>query len=135
MKPKEAKTELEKLIRQSGTPKSDLTPAQGIRLMLDFYRDVRADGCKFDEDGDLLTDKVIADAYTLVVFALPFVPNVSIGSTSNAIQGCMYFFMLLGPFVSPILHAVTPRGPGRRIRLLISLGYSVFWIFRLMPVT
>lgn len=30
------------------------TPAQGIRLMLDFYRDVRTDGCKLDEDGDML---------------------------------------------------------------------------------
>ncbi len=31
-----------------------LTPVQGIRLMLDFYRDVRADGCELDEDGDML---------------------------------------------------------------------------------
>jgi len=54
MKPKNAKKELEKVIKKSGTPMSSLTPAQGIRLMLDFYRDVRADGCELDEDGDML---------------------------------------------------------------------------------
>ena len=33
---------------------SSLTPTQGIRLMLDFYRDIRADGCELDADGDML---------------------------------------------------------------------------------
>jgi hypothetical protein len=52
--PKDAKKELEKRIKQSGKPMSSLTPTQGIRLMLDFYRDVRADGCELGEDGDML---------------------------------------------------------------------------------
>ena len=54
MTPKTAQKELEKRIKQSGTPISSLTPAEGIRLMLDFYRDVRADGCQLEEDGDML---------------------------------------------------------------------------------
>jgi hypothetical protein len=51
MTPKNAKQELEKR-KDSSTPISSLTPVQGIRLMLDFYRDVRVDGCELDEDGD-----------------------------------------------------------------------------------
>jgi len=54
MTPENAKAELEKRIEQAGTPMSDLTLAEGIRLMLAFYRDVRADNCKLDEDGDML---------------------------------------------------------------------------------
>jgi hypothetical protein len=54
MTPKTAKNELEERIKQSGTSMSSLMPAQGVRLMLDFYRDVRADGCELDEDGDML---------------------------------------------------------------------------------
>lgn len=54
MKPKHAKKELEKRIKQSGTSLAGLTPAQGIRLMLDFYRDVRAEGCDLEGDGDML---------------------------------------------------------------------------------
>jgi len=54
MTPENAKTELEKRIKQSGVAMSELTPAQGIRLMLDFYRDVRADHCEIEEDGDML---------------------------------------------------------------------------------
>jgi hypothetical protein len=54
MKTKQAKKELEKIIKQSGKPLSSLTPAQGMRLMLDFYRDIRADGCDLEGDGDML---------------------------------------------------------------------------------
>ena len=54
MKSKNAKKELEKLIKKSGIAMSSLTPAQGVRLMLDFYRDVRADGCELDGDGDMV---------------------------------------------------------------------------------
>ena len=54
MTPESAQQELQTRIQQSGRPMSSLTPAQGIRLMLDFYRDVRADGCELDEDGDML---------------------------------------------------------------------------------
>jgi hypothetical protein len=54
MTPQNAKKELEKRIEKSGTPMSGLTPAQAIKLMLDFYRDVRSGGCELDEDGDML---------------------------------------------------------------------------------
>jgi hypothetical protein len=54
MTPKNAKQELEARITRAGTPLADVTPAQGIRLMLDFYRSLRADGCPLDEDGDML---------------------------------------------------------------------------------
>jgi len=54
MKPENAKAELEKRIEQAGTPMADLTLAQGVRLMLDFYHEVRAENCKLDEDGDML---------------------------------------------------------------------------------
>jgi len=54
VKPEDAKQELERRIKASGTPIECLTPAQGIRLMLDFYRDIRADGCELDKDGDTL---------------------------------------------------------------------------------
>ena len=54
MIPKNAKTEFEKRIKQSSVSTGSLTPAQGIRLMLDFYHDVRADDCELDNDGDML---------------------------------------------------------------------------------
>jgi hypothetical protein len=54
MTPESAKKELEKRIQQSGIAINALKPAQGIRLMLDFYKDARADGCELDEDGDML---------------------------------------------------------------------------------
>jgi len=54
MRPQQAKTKLEERIKQSGTSTSDLTLAQGVRLMLDFYRDVRAQGVDLDDDGDML---------------------------------------------------------------------------------
>ena len=53
MTPENAKEEFEYLIRRSGMPMGDLTPAQGIRLMLDFYANIRADNCEAD-DGDML---------------------------------------------------------------------------------
>ena len=54
MTPNTSKNEFEKHIKQFGVPIADLTPAQGIRLMLDFYRDVRADSCEFENDADML---------------------------------------------------------------------------------
>jgi len=53
MKPKNAKKEFGNLIKQSGVPMGNLTPAQGVRLMLDFYRDVPVEGCD-PEGGDML---------------------------------------------------------------------------------
>lgn len=54
MRPNQAKEKLEERIKQAGTPTSDLTLPQGIQLMLDFYRDVRTQGCDLDDDGDML---------------------------------------------------------------------------------
>jgi len=54
MKPKDAKQELTKFIKKSGAKLTALTPAQGIELMLDFYQKIRAGGCPFDADGEML---------------------------------------------------------------------------------
>ena len=54
MTPKNSKEELEKRIKQSGKRLADLTFAQGIRLMINFYRAVRAEGCVLNMCGDML---------------------------------------------------------------------------------
>lgn len=54
MTPEHSQQELEKRIQQSGMTLSNLTPAQGLRLMLDFYRDVRAEGCQPENLDDML---------------------------------------------------------------------------------
>ena len=45
MKPEDAQEDFEQRIDESGIDITDLTLAQGLRLMLDFYRDTRAEGC------------------------------------------------------------------------------------------
>jgi len=55
MKPEHSKAELERRIAQLGVPLGGLTPMQAVRLMLDFYRDVRFAGCGLDDDGDMLS--------------------------------------------------------------------------------
>ena len=42
MKPKDSKQELTKFIKQSGARFTALTPAEGTRLMLEFYHNGRA---------------------------------------------------------------------------------------------
>jgi hypothetical protein len=54
MTPKTAKSEFERHLHQSHTRITDLTPTEGVRLMLEFYRNVRADGCELGQDGDML---------------------------------------------------------------------------------
>lgn len=49
-----AKREFEDCLKKSGAQLATLTPANGIQRMLEFYRNVRADNCRFDEDGDIL---------------------------------------------------------------------------------
>ena len=49
-----AKSEFEKFISQSGAKIATLTPAVGIYLMFEFYKQIRADNCPVDEDGDML---------------------------------------------------------------------------------
>jgi len=54
MKPITAKAEFEKFIRESGTTIDALAPANSIRLILEFYKQIRADNCPITEDGDML---------------------------------------------------------------------------------
>jgi hypothetical protein len=54
MKPDDAQNELETRIHQTGEVLCALTLEKGIRLMLDFYRDVRAEGCSLEDEGDML---------------------------------------------------------------------------------
>ncbi len=54
MKPVSAKKEFLRHIRAAGRSLKALSPSEGIALMLEFYRDVRADGCEMDSDGDIL---------------------------------------------------------------------------------
>ena len=54
MKPHEARQAFEKSVAELGTPVSALTPAEAVRLMLSFYRTVRAEGAKLDLDQDML---------------------------------------------------------------------------------
>lgn len=50
----EAKDEFEHFVAEAGTEVSVFKPIDAIRLMLDFYREVRAEGCEQDADGDML---------------------------------------------------------------------------------
>lgn len=54
MKPHQAKSKFEEFIENSGTATSDITLKKGISLMSEFYREVRAQGCDLDFDGDML---------------------------------------------------------------------------------
>ena len=54
MKPEDAQNELERRIHNTGEVLCGLTLKAGIRLMLDFYRDVRAEGCSLEDEGDML---------------------------------------------------------------------------------
>ena len=54
IKPNQAKATLEEHIKLDGTPKSNITLAQDTRIMLDFDRDIRAQGCDLEDDGDML---------------------------------------------------------------------------------
>ena len=53
MRPITAESEFEKFISQSGAKIATLTPAIGIHLMFEFYKQVRADNCPIDKDGDM----------------------------------------------------------------------------------
>jgi hypothetical protein len=54
MKPKDAKKVLAARIKDSGGKLAALTPVEGIRHMIDFYKEIRAHDCPLDEDGDML---------------------------------------------------------------------------------
>jgi hypothetical protein len=54
MQPADSQNRLEHLITSGGRTLATLTAAEAIRFMLAFYRDVRADNCPLDEEGDML---------------------------------------------------------------------------------
>lgn len=54
MKPKQSLRALTKRIDATGKSLTDLTVGDGIEAMLAFYTEERADGCKLEEDGDML---------------------------------------------------------------------------------
>jgi hypothetical protein len=54
MKPRAAKTRFLKRLEMAGLPLDTLTPAAGVEAMLAYYAEVRADGCPFEGDRDML---------------------------------------------------------------------------------
>ncbi len=54
MKPENAKEEFESYLKIRELNSNRLTPVTGVEAMLSFYRDVRADGCDFNEGEDML---------------------------------------------------------------------------------
>ncbi len=55
MRPDTSKTAFESLVKERGETIATLTAEAGVRLMLDFYRDVRVEGvAALEEDGDTL---------------------------------------------------------------------------------
>ncbi len=54
MKPSDSPVLLEQLINGASHTVATLTAAEAIRFMLAFYREVRAESCALDDDGDQL---------------------------------------------------------------------------------
>jgi hypothetical protein len=54
MKPADAKEVFEHYVAEAGMTVSEFKPIDAIRLMLDFYREQRAEGCDLQADGDML---------------------------------------------------------------------------------
>jgi hypothetical protein len=54
MKPAEAKEEFEQFVEEAGTAVAVFKPIDAVRLMLDFYREARAEDCELEADGDML---------------------------------------------------------------------------------
>jgi hypothetical protein len=54
VKPQSARNEFLRYVKAAGFSLKLLSQFEGIRLMLDFYQRVRADGCKIHKNGDML---------------------------------------------------------------------------------
>ncbi len=54
MKPRLAKKRFLQVLADAGLQLKSLGPATGLSLMLDHYRDERAEGCPIEDDGDML---------------------------------------------------------------------------------
>lgn len=54
MQPSESKPQFEQFVAAAGSSAAALAPSEAVRLMLAFYRQVRAEGCSFDTNGDMV---------------------------------------------------------------------------------
>src|SRR5436309_13551988 len=54
MIPSDAQPEFESYVRKRGNDIGALQLSDGVKHALSFYRDVRAEGCRMDMDGDML---------------------------------------------------------------------------------
>jgi hypothetical protein len=54
MRAKKAKREFERYLKRRNTKLAEMRPSAGLDAMLGFYRDIRADDCDIDQDGDML---------------------------------------------------------------------------------
>ncbi|MBX3425570.1 MAG: hypothetical protein KF688_07825 [Pirellulales bacterium] len=54
MNVQQAKLSFEQLLASGGHSVESLGVERGVRLMLDFYRNQRCEGCSIDNDGDML---------------------------------------------------------------------------------
>lgn len=54
MRPSESASVFRDRVTRSGLSVEDLTPAEAVAQMLAFYREVRAENCVADEEGDML---------------------------------------------------------------------------------
>ena len=54
MQPSESKQRFEQFVAAAGRAVDDLGPADAAHFVLAFYRQVRADDCPLDQDGDML---------------------------------------------------------------------------------
>lgn len=57
MKALDALSEFNGFVAEHGKAIEHLTPEDAITLMIDFYRDVRAEDCSLEEDGDMLLSR------------------------------------------------------------------------------
>jgi hypothetical protein len=54
MRLRDAKREFEKLLREQSPPWHLRGPRDMVSAMIIFYRDLRAEDCRFESDGDML---------------------------------------------------------------------------------
>jgi len=150
MKPQDAESEFRALLVKRGVTLEDLSAGDGLDAMLAFYREIRGDGLRFDQDEDMLlfqcgtypqndasafvydiTRQLIFDGYDdeniwqlgLSFYFAPIEPLIALSSGGQWCQSLDE----LPEFVSfakthPATLAVGGRGDGRRILAYSSVG-------------
>jgi hypothetical protein len=58
MKPEASENRFTEIVSQASYSPAGLQPADGARLMLDFYRNEHAEGCRIENDDDMLSPSV-----------------------------------------------------------------------------